>query len=186
MPVQLDRRLVSVDEYYLMAKVGILGPEDRVELIRGEIINMSPIGSKHSFCVNKLAYFFITKLGERAAVSIQSPIRLDDLSEPEPDLAIVESPLERYGDTHPTPKETLLVIEVSDATYEKDKQVKLPLYASAGISEYWIVNLQEEQVEVFRDPQKNTYGSSFTINKGIELLCESLGIKINTEEIFVK
>ncbi|MEM6799804.1 MAG: Uma2 family endonuclease [Bacteroidota bacterium] len=186
MSKQLDRRLVSVDDYYLMAKVGILDPKEKIELIRGEIINMSPIGSKHALCVNALALIFISKLSRKIGVSIQNSVRLNSYSEPKPDLAILKAPIYAYGENHPGPKDVYLLIEVADTSLGKDKSLKQKLYAEAGIPEYWVVDIEAECVEVFQDVEKGTYNKSTQFKREDELRFEPLNISFSVRELFVE
>ncbi|MEM7110009.1 MAG: Uma2 family endonuclease, partial [Bacteroidota bacterium] len=156
---QLAKRLITVDEYHTMAEAGILTREDRVELIHGEILEMSPIGSKHAAIVNTMSNRLIRLLGDGVIISVQNPIRINDLTEPEPDLSLLKPKENYYADGHPAPNDTFIVIEISDSSYEYDKEVKLPLYASAGIPEYWIVNMDKKQIEVHTKPENGGYKS---------------------------
>jgi len=157
MSAQIEPRRFNVTEYYKMAKAGILKPDDRVELIEGEIIKMSPIGSPHAACVSRLSRLF-HKLDEAAVmVSIQNPVRLDDYSEPVADVALLRPRKDFYGARHPLPKDTLLVVEVADSTLLKDRNVKVPLYARKGICEVWLVNIPKEIVEVYFDLRAEKY-----------------------------
>jgi Uma2 family endonuclease len=150
--VEVQRRRFTVEEYYRMAEVGILGPEDRVELIEGEIIQMSPIGTHHATCVNALTRRLLQAVGDRAVLSPQNPVRLLRDSEPQPDVVLLRPPERRYWEHTAEPPDALLVVEVSDTSYRYDRYVKLPLYARAGIPEVWIVDLAHAVVEVFREP----------------------------------
>lgn len=155
--MQVITRKFTVTEYHQMAKVGILTPEDKVELIQGAIIAMSPIGLKHAACVNRLNQLFYRKLGDQVIVSIQNPIQLNDYSEPQPDLVLLKPRPDFYENQIPKPVDIYLLIEVADSTVKYDQEVKLPLYAQSNISEVWIVNLNHQSLEVYRQPQdKNT------------------------------
>lgn len=167
--VRIAPRRFSVDEYYRMAEVGILSSKDRVELLQGEVVEMSPIGVRHAACVDFLAACFMVRLGDRAHVRVQGPVRLDGLSEPEPDVAVLKRRPDGYTTAHPRPEDVLLIVEVAQASVEKDRSVKLPLYASAGIPEVWIVNLIDGAVEVFRDPDKSGYTMSEVAVRGHEI-----------------
>lgn len=150
-------RRFSVRDYYRMAETGILQPDERVELIEGEIIAMSPIRVRHAACVNKLNALFSAKAKSRWIVSPQNPVDLNPYSEPEPDITVLRFDKDFYAGGHPTPKDVLLLIEVADTTLGFDRGRKLPLYARDGIAEVWIVNLSDEVVEVYRGPQGETY-----------------------------
>lgn len=142
-----------------MAETGILARHDRVELIEGEIIiEMSPIESRHAACVKRLIRYLTVGLGELAVLGVQDPVRLNDLSEPEPDVAVLRPRDDFYASAHPGPSDVLLLVEVSDSSVAFDREVKLPLYAVNGISEVWVVNLSEDLVEVHSAPR----GGAFT------------------------
>jgi Uma2 family endonuclease len=156
-PDTLTVRRFTVDEYYRMAEAGILGPGERVELIEGEIIQVAAIGSRHAGCVKRLIRLLVRGVGDRGLVQAQDPVRLDDVSEPEPDIALLRPRADDYTSAHPGPEDVLLIIEVADTTTAFDREVKGPLYAAAGIREYWLVDLDADRVEVFRDPRGRTY-----------------------------
>ena len=153
------RRKFSVGEYYAMAEAGILGPDERVELLDGEIVVMAPIGNRHAFCVDWLTRFWILALAERAIVRIQNPVRLNDRSEPEPDVTLLAWRDDFYVSGHPGPQDVLLLIEVADSTADSDRYEKLPLYARAGIVEVWIVNLRDRRLESYTDPTEDGYAT---------------------------
>lgn len=157
MPATLTPRRFTVDEYYRMAEAGILAPGERVELIEGEIVAMAAIGSRHAGCVNSLNRLLVRGLDERAVVSVQNPVRLSDMSEPEPDVAVLRPRADRYAEAHPGPPEVLLIIEVSDTTAAFDREVKGPLYARAGVQDFWLVDIDGDRVEVHRDPTPGAY-----------------------------
>ena len=145
----------TVDEYEQMVEVGILGEDDRVELILGEIIKMSPIGARHIACVRQTNRSCHRQLGDEVFVHIQSPIRLPEHGEPEPDVSLVRP---TYNQQHPPlPQDIHLVIEVSDASLEYDRTQKLPLYAAAGIPEAWLFNLIANRIERHTEPGSAGY-----------------------------
>ncbi|MFZ8814039.1 MAG: Uma2 family endonuclease [Thermus aquaticus] len=128
-----------------------------VELLRGEVYQMSPIGPKHVHKAAQLDARLQETLRGKAVVLVQSPLRLSEDSEPEPDLMVLRPPLDRYREKLPTPEDVLLLVEVADTSLEFDREVKLPLYAEAGIPEVWLVNLKENLLEVYRDPRGGRY-----------------------------
>src|SRR5262245_19259591 len=132
--VELSRRLFTVEEYHRMAAAGIFHPDERVELIEGEIVQMSPIGPRHAGCVINATRLFITLLGERAVVSPQNPVVIQPRSEPQPDLLLLRRRAVSYSHEHPTPADVLLAVEVADTTVRFDRLVKARLYARAGIA----------------------------------------------------
>ena len=144
----------TVDDYYAMAEAGILTHDERVELINGEIIPMSPIGSRHAYSVNWITRLLITLLGERAWVSSQNPLHLNGQAEPEPDVLLLRWRDDAYVNDHPGPADVLLLIEVADTSLDRDRGVKLSMYAEAGIPETWIVNIPERSVEAHTDPHQ--------------------------------
>ncbi|HMA37980.1 MAG TPA: Uma2 family endonuclease [Chloroflexia bacterium] len=160
-PVSTSRRLFTVAEYYRMAEVGILRDNDRTELIRGEITKMTPIGIRHAACVDELTAQLTGQLQQPARVRIQGPLHLSDYSEPQPDVLVLRPRADRYTTAHPTPADVLLLIEVSDTTYDFDRSVKLPLYAQAGIPEVWLIHLAQDRtqdtIEVYTQPVDGLY-----------------------------
>ena len=159
MTIPLRRRRFTVDDYYRIAAAGVLGEDDRVELIEGEIIEMSPIGSRHAACVNRLNRCFAGRLGDRAVVAVQNPIRVSDLSEPQPDIAVLEPRADAYAAAHPRPADILLLIEVADSSLLYDRELKAPLYALSGIRELWIVDVDARRIILFRDPSADGYAT---------------------------
>jgi Uma2 family endonuclease len=151
------RHRITVDEYYRMAEVGILPPDARVELIEGVIIDMAPIGTGHGGTVTQLGQLLSKAVGDLAFVLMQQVVRLSDISEPQPDLALIKPRTDFYKKKHPGPDDTLLLIEVSDSSLRYDVEVKAPLYAVHGIPEFWIIDLQDRQVRFFRTPQSGRY-----------------------------
>ncbi len=158
----------TVEQYDEMIDAGILDENVRVELIRGEIVPKMPIGDNHSACVKRLNLFLGRAAGPRAIIGIQDPIRLTD-SEPEPDVSVVAPRADFYADGKPGPNDIMLLIEVADSSLEFDREDKLPIYAEAGIAEYWIVNLQEEVIEVYRDPAEEVYRNQTIARRGDSL-----------------
>lgn len=169
MGTALTRRRFTVDEYYCMAEAGILREDERVELLEGDIFVMSPIGSRHAACVKGLLRWFVLRVGDRAIVGVQDPIRLSAHSEPEPDIVLLRPRHDLYASGHPGPADVLLLIEVADTTLAYDRGVKLPTYARSGIPEVWIVDLQGERVEVYRDPVGGRYRQAQVHARGAAL-----------------
>ena len=153
------RRRFTVAEYYAMAEAGILTEKDRVELLDGEIIVMAPIGNRHQSSVDGHGEMFTLRLQGRANVRIQGPVRLDDDNEPEPDVMLLRRRDDYYSTGHPGPDDVLLLIEVADSTLDFDREVKLHLYARAGIPEVWIANLRNRRVESYIDPTEDGYAT---------------------------
>ena len=167
-------RRFTVQEYYRMATAGILSEDDRVELIDGEIVQMSPIGSRHAACVKRLNQLFSGQVGGLALVLVQDPVRLDEHSEPEPDLALITPRADYYAAAHPGPADVLLIVEVADTSAGYDRTVKATLYARAGIRQFWLVDLEREQVEVLRGPTADGYRTVHTYRRGDRLTADAL------------
>jgi Uma2 family endonuclease len=157
MAMQVLRHRFTVDDYHRMGDAGILSANDRVELIDGEIVVMTPIGSPHAGTTAYLDRALSPRLGERALVWVQNPIFLLPHSEPQPDLAVLRPRSDYYRQAHPRPGDIFFLIEVSDTTGEYDRTVKIPLYAQAGVREVWIVDLAAECIEVYRQPAAGAY-----------------------------
>ena len=163
--IELPRRRFSLEEYHHMARAGILTETDRVELIDGEIIQVTSIGQRHAACVAQLTRRLTHALGDHALVWPRNPVRLPRDTEPQPDVTILRLPADDYF-RHPARAEDVLwLVEVADVSYRYDRYVKLPLYARAAIPEVWIVDLTHEVVEVHRQPSSRGYGSTHTVDR---------------------
>ncbi|MGH2351997.1 MAG: Uma2 family endonuclease [Chloroflexota bacterium] len=157
MVAQLQRRRFTVEEYYRMAEVGILTPDERLELLEGNIVRVIGNSSRHGAGVIRGNRLFSRSITDQALVSVRNPVRLDKYSEPEPDLALLRPRTDFYAAAHPEPEDVLLVIEVADTSLFTDRQTKVPLYAVAGIPEAWLANLVERVLEVYRQPGRQGY-----------------------------
>lgn len=156
-PPVLTRHRLTVGDYYRMGEAGVFAPEARVELIDGEVIDMAPIGTRHASAVARLIRAATSAVGTTVIVSAQNPLRLGDLSEPEPDLMLLEPRADFYAAAHPTAADVLLLIEVADTSARYDREIKLPLYARHGVREVWIVDLEARLVRFFRAPAGDAY-----------------------------
>jgi Uma2 family endonuclease len=157
MPVDISRRRFTVDEYQKMGEAGVFSEKDRVELIDGEILTMSPIGSPHCSVVDRATQALVLAVHTRAIVRVQSPINLNRYTQPEPDLVLLRSRRDFYSSAHPEPEDVLLVIEIADSSRRYDRQVKVPLYARNGIVEYWLVDLTDSTLTRHAAPENGTY-----------------------------
>jgi Uma2 family endonuclease len=166
MSLQVAKHFFTVEEFERMGEAGIFRENARLELIEGEIVEMSPIGSRHAACVKFLSRHLNHTIGNIALISTQDPIQLDDFTEPQPDVALLRLRDNFYSDSHPTPQDVLLVIEVADTTVDYDRLVKLPLYAKAGIPEVWIVNLPADRVEIYASPNNGAYKIAAEVKRG--------------------
>jgi Uma2 family endonuclease len=153
-------------DYHRMGEAGIFHEDDRVELIEGVILRMSPIGDRHAGRVIVLNDLFSTRLAGRALVSVQNPLRLTERSEPEPDLVIMRRPKDAQSVRAPHPHDVLLLIEVADTTLAFDRDTKVPLYAAAGIPEVWLLDLQGDRLRVYREPHEGEYRSITVLTRG--------------------
>ena len=149
-----------------MREAGILGEDDRVELLEGEIVEMAPIGSRHAAVVDRLNALFARALEGRAIVRVQSPVRLSEVSEPQPDLALLRPRGDYYEGGHPGPGDVLLVVEVADTRPEYDREVKVPLYGRHEVREAWLVDLSAGRVEVYRGPGPRGYKERRVLGRG--------------------
>lgn len=149
-----------------MADSGLFREDDRLELLQGEILEMSPIGSRHSAAVKRANQLFSAALVGRAVVGIQNPVRLSDLSEPQPDVALLKPRPDFYEEAHPEPGDILLLLEVADTSISFDREVKLPLYAASGIPEVWLLDLASGVLEVLRDSRSTGYRSILRLTAG--------------------
>lgn len=179
-----QRMKFTVDSYYKMAEHGLLGKDRQVELINGDIIDMSPINSKHAGTVDLIAEELIIQFQKKAIVRVQNPLPIAMDSEPEPDVALVKYQSHRYRDDHPTPKDVILLIEVADSSLIFDRNVKKALYAEAGIPEYWIINLADEQIEIFQNPKDGQYEQVETVQKSDHFTATIEGEEIVFEKLF--
>ena len=183
----IQKHRLTVEEYHRMGEAGILGPQDRVELIEGEIIDISPIGSNHAGTVNYLNQVLFAALQENAIISPQNPIILNDRNEPEPDIVLLKPRKDFYRQSHPTPNDVLLIIEVADTSLRYDSEIKIPLYARYGIPEVWIVDLENNQLTKYLSPNDDHYESSNVVNDLSQISVQELPeLKINLANLFEK
>ena len=183
MSVDVVRRRFTVDEYLQMAQAGILTKRDRVELLDGEIVEMTPGGASHGSSIAVLNRLLNAGVGSRAVIWPQLTIRLSSRSAPEPDLAVLKR--RSYREAYPTADDVLLIVEVSDSSLRRDRELKLPLYAGAGIPEYWIVDVRAERVEVYTNPSASSYGSLRRFSCGESLSPSAFpDLRIAVDEIF--
>jgi Uma2 family endonuclease len=186
MLTKVSRKYFTTDEYHRMVAEDILSAQDNTELIEGEVIFMSPIGSRHAACVKRLNAILNLLLGKQAIISVQDPIQLSRFSEPEPDVALLRPRDDFYAAHLPTPADVLLVIEVADTSIDYDQQIKLPLYARSGIAEVWLVNLNTRTIAVYTQPSigeyqnKKEYGAAETIRS-----VNMAGLTLQAKDILV-
>lgn len=171
---------ITVEDYHRMGEAGVLAADARTELIEGEILDMAPIGSRHASVVNRLNRLLVSAVGDRAIVQVQGPVRLGDLSEPEPDLALLKPRTDYYRDALPGATDVLLIIEVADTTQRLDRRVKVPLYARYGVTEVWVVDLENSLVHFHRQPIEGAYADmSATERPAITPVAALAGVMID-------
>jgi Uma2 family endonuclease len=162
-------RLFTVDEYYKMAEVGILRPDERVQLVEGKIVQMPPIGPRHAFNVGRLTELLRACFGDRSTIRSQNPLRLASGAEPEPDVAVVRSDPANpraYESRHPGASDTLFVVEVADRTLTYDLGEKAQMYARHSVMDLWVVDLPGDRVVVHREPTPDGYASVVSVTRG--------------------
>jgi Uma2 family endonuclease len=180
----LKRRLFTIDQYHQMITSGVLTEGDRVELIDGEILEMVAIGSKHGAQVKRLNRLLSGLLESSVLVSVQDPVELGPRSEPQPDVALLRWRADFYETSHPQASDVYLVIEVADSTLDYDRSVKVLLYSRSNIFEYWIVNLQDNVIEVHRQPSQSGYQLIQSYQRGIDIEIMALpGLGLTVDRI---
>lgn len=175
-------RLFTANEYQTLADIGVLGEDERVELIEGRIVRMAAKNVNHAIATKRATRLFIRLLGDQVIVGVQDPILLNDYSEPEPDIVLVKPPDERYLANHPTPQDIFLVLEIAESSLAYDRDVKCPLFAQNGIVQFCLLNLQTRELEDYREPGPNGYRSkrTFTAEQSFTLVVfPDLSIHVN-------
>lgn len=182
--VTLMRRRFTVAEYEKMTEAGILCPEDHVELLAGEIVQMAAEGVRHMSCIMHANRWFSARASEAAIILVQSPIKISEHAMPEPDLALLRLEPTLYATRYPEPRDVLLLIEVSDSSIGRDHAVKLLLYAGAAIYEVWIVDLTTDAIEVYRDPSAAGYRETQRYGRGASIALTALPVlQVPVDEI---
>lgn len=185
MTIQGLRRRLTIADYHKMIDAGIFHEDDRVELLDGELYDMSPVDAVHAAKVKRLNQLLVQWFGGRVIVSVQDPIQLNDYSEPQPDLAVLRWRDDFYEQHHPTSKDTLLLIEVANTSASTDRTDKLPRYAAAGIPEVWIINIKRRVIEQYTQPDGDEYSNRKIIRRGvITTNCIEPGLELPIDQIF--
>lgn len=169
------RHRFTVDEFHRMGEAGIISENDRVELVNGEIVEMTPIGSRHARCVRRLDRWLQRLVGDEAVVSAQQPLTLANDGEPIPDIALLRPRADDYGESHPTGPDALLVIEVADSSVLFDRNSKRRLYAGGGVPEYWVVDLTRNTIAVFSGLRGGEYTAEHNYQRGESWMSPGLG-----------
>ena len=173
MVTETSKRLFTADEYQRMGQAGILQEGDRVELIRGQVVEMSPIGPPHNGAILRATQALVRIVGERALVGIQGSVRLDLYDEPQPDIYLLRPKDDYYASRHAGPADIFLIIEVADSSLKYDRTVKLELYAETGVPEYWISDISNDRVIAYSDLQDKAYRNMREMKRG-ETIAPSL------------
>ena len=182
---EIRRHLFTVEDFAHMGEAGIFGPDDRVELIDGEIREMTPIGPSHAAIVDRLNELLVVRLAGKANVRIQNPIRLGRYTEPQPDLVVARRRIDYYADGHPNAGDVLLVIEVADSSLIYDRVEKAPRYAGAGIPEAWLVDVAGETVAVYTGPGPEGYVDERLLRRGDDVASAAVAeLRLRVDEIF--
>ena len=182
--VAFARHQFTVADYHCMLETGVLNEDSRVELLNGEIIKMSPIGSRHSANVKRLNRLLGKQLDPDIIIGIQDPIRLDNYTEPQPDVSVLKPQADLYEGTHPQPSDVLLVIEVADSTIDIDREIKLPAYARSGIAEVWLIDLNKNRIEVHANPHNGIYQEVRLVQRGQQVISKMLPqLTVNADDI---
>jgi Uma2 family endonuclease len=165
MAAEVTKKLFTVNDYYSMAEAGIIGPDERVELVEGEIIQMSPIGHRHGVRVVRASTMFFEAFGRKAVISTQGTLRLNKRTEFEPDLVVFKPRADFYASGRAKPADVLLVVEMADSSLSSDRKIKIPLYAASGIPEVWIQDIENDLLLVYRDPREENYATSLELQR---------------------
>jgi Uma2 family endonuclease len=183
---RVPRHRLTVRDYHRLAEAGVLGEDDRVELLEGQLVDMAAIGPRHALAVDALTELLVFAAAGQAVVRVQNPIVLDDGSEPQPDFTLLRRPWQGYPEEHPRPPDVYLLVEVADSSLDFDLGAKLELYARAGIREFWVVDLTTNRVLVHRNPNGGEYASIAAVDMSGTLQVEALpGVTIPAGSIFV-
>ncbi|MDQ6783138.1 MAG: Uma2 family endonuclease [Actinomycetota bacterium] len=178
------RYAFSVEEWHRMGEAGLFDEDARVELVGGEVVKMTPIGNHHLASVNRLNRLFVVAVGERAIVSIQNPVRLDDHSEPQPDVALLHPRADDYAGATPGPGDAFLIVEVADSSLAWDRDEKAPRYGAAGVPMCWVADLNAGEVLVFSGPGPMGYRDLHRAQRGEDLVVKGLsGVAVSVEQV---
>jgi len=181
----VPRHRLTVAQYRRMGEIGILDEDERVELLEGQLVAMSPIGPRHAFVVGTLTILLMPPRGGPVRLLVQNPVTLDDGSEPQPDIALVSHPWPGSPNTHPGPRDIHLLVEVADSSLEFDLRAKANIYARAAIREYWVIDLTTDTVHVHRAPSGGTYRATAEVRAPAMLDIEALpGATVAAAAIF--
>jgi Uma2 family endonuclease len=174
MATEISKRLFTVHDYHRMVEAGILSEDDRVELIYGEVLKMSPIGPRHSAAVLRANHVLQRIVGDRAIIGVQGSVRLDEYDEPQPDIYLLRPKDDFYASGHAGPPDIFLIVEMADSSLGYDKGLKMRLYAETGVPEYWVADIQNEGVIAYSQPRESTYSVFHEFRRGDKISPELL------------
>jgi Uma2 family endonuclease len=174
MPVEITKRLFDVEEYHRMAQAGILSEDDRVELIDGEILAMTPIGSRHNAAVDRTNRTLVMAVGAQAIVRVQGSVRLGRFNEPQPDIVLLRPRADFYASRLPGPSDIFLIIEIAESSLDYDREVKTRIYAQAAVQEYWLVDLGDRSVSRYAEPREGAYRQRRQVRPGESIASAAL------------
>ena len=182
MPLPVHR--FTLDQYHHMGQAGIFDEDDRVELVHGQVVALTPIGPDHASCVNRLTSLFAPLAGREATLSVQNPLILAEHEEPQPDFVVLRHRADGYRVATPAARDALLVVEVGDSSAGRDRRDKIPLYAQAAIPEAWLVDVPSDRIEVYRHPAAGRYADVTTLSRGMRLTPLAFpGLTLSVEQI---
>ncbi|HWQ31789.1 MAG TPA: Uma2 family endonuclease [Blastocatellia bacterium] len=184
MTLAFERKLFTTAEYHRMIEAGILHEDDHVELLNGEIINMAPIGPRHAACVDRISDLLWRKARKAAIIRVQNPVGLSPYSEPQPDISLLKLRSDYYAHGHPAPDDVLVAIEVADTTLEYDRNAKIPAYARAGIAEAWLVDLNNDRIEIYTQPDQGFYREIRLVSRKQRVISTTIpGLSLKADDI---
>ena len=184
MAVELERRLFTVEEYDRLIEASFFAPDERLELIDGQTVTISPIGARHAACLTRISEVLRARLGQRALMWVQNPVVVGHRQEFQPDVALLRRRGDEYATRRPGPADTFLVVEVADTTFAVDRSIKVPRYAAAGVPEVWLVDLQRDLVLVFDTPAPDAYAGSRVVRRGEDITPRAFaGIRLSFDAL---
>ena len=185
MAVEINKRRFTAYDYQRMGQTGILSEDDRVELIDGEVVAMTPLGPRHCAAVDRATHALVSQVGDQAIVRVQGAVRLDLYHEPQPDLVLLRPKSDFYASGHPGPPDILLIIEIADSSFAYDRDMKGPIYARLGIREYWLADLNENLLSCHADPRQGAYRRVRHYRRGESVAPELLPECVVTADVFL-
>ncbi len=172
--IYIQKHLTNLVEWQKIGEANIFPPESRLELINGEILEMTPIGSRHASHLKRINRLFSDFIDDSALIAVQDPVQLGDLSQPKPDFMLLRPSIDFYYENHPTANDVYLLIEIAESSLKYDRNLKLRLYALHKIPEYWLLNVNDSCLEVYRQPENGLYAEKTTLRAGDKITLSRL------------